>query len=209
MTHPLNEQLSAFLDGELPEAEAELFHKRLERDDALVATLARYSLIGEAIRVGHGVAAARPVASRVSAAIAREPSLVPGAAATGRDWRRHLAGLGVAASVALAAVILAGRFGGGSADSPAIVAAAVPAAESPAVPAPVAQVAAAAPLNEAPRAYTTPMAPEGQLAPVEFANFLVAHSEQASYVGRRAIVTGLVAAPLQPLEPSPRTEPRR
>ncbi|MCC7197929.1 MAG: sigma-E factor negative regulatory protein [Gammaproteobacteria bacterium] len=210
MTDPLKEQLSAFLDGELPAAEAELFLKRLERDDSLVAALSRYSLIGDAMRAEGGIEAARPVASRVSAAIAREPAL-PAAgvgSASPRGWRRHVAGLSVAASVALAAVVLVGRFGTGGPESPAVVAAVAPAPESPATSSVVVeQVAAVTPVIDAPQGYTTPSAPEGELAPVEFANFLVAHSEQASYVGRRAIVTGLIAAPPEPLEPTAKAGP--
>ena len=44
MTNTVKEQLSAFLDGELPEAETTLLLKRLERDDELKGTLSRYSL---------------------------------------------------------------------------------------------------------------------------------------------------------------------
>ena len=50
MTDRIKEQLSAFLDGELPEAETTLLLKRLERDDELKGTLSRYSLIGAVIR---------------------------------------------------------------------------------------------------------------------------------------------------------------
>jgi len=79
MSERLNEQLSALLDGELPAGEAELLLARLQRDPALRATLARYTLSGDAIRVSGLQAAPQvvPVASagfaaRVSAAIEAE-----------------------------------------------------------------------------------------------------------------------------------------
>jgi len=46
----IEEQLSAFLDGELRKEELELLVRRLERDNQYRATLARYSLIGNVVR---------------------------------------------------------------------------------------------------------------------------------------------------------------
>ena len=74
MTDRIKEQLSAFLDGELPDPESALLLKRLERDDELRGALSRYSLIGAVLRSDGDVPAARQVAARVSAAIAREPA---------------------------------------------------------------------------------------------------------------------------------------
>jgi len=73
MTDRIKEQLSAFLDGELPDPESALLLKRLERDDELRGALSRYSLIGAVLRSDGDVPAARQVAARVSAAIAKEP----------------------------------------------------------------------------------------------------------------------------------------
>jgi len=50
MTQTIEEQISAFCDGELPNEELELRARRLERGEAHCATLARYSLLGELIR---------------------------------------------------------------------------------------------------------------------------------------------------------------
>jgi len=79
MSERLHEQLSALLDGELPAGEAELLLARLQRDPGLRATLSRYTLAGDAIRVASLQAAAQvePVAStgfaaRISAAIEAE-----------------------------------------------------------------------------------------------------------------------------------------
>jgi len=50
VTRNIEEQLSAFLDGELPEAELQLLVRRLEREQAYRVTLARYSVIGSILR---------------------------------------------------------------------------------------------------------------------------------------------------------------
>ena len=50
VTRHIEEQLSAFLDGELPEEELALLVRRLERDESYRATLDRYALIGGALR---------------------------------------------------------------------------------------------------------------------------------------------------------------
>ena len=122
MTDRLHEQLSAFLDGELPAAEAQLLLARLERDPLLRATLTRYTLAGDALRmvaVERDVAVA-PLASvgfaaRLAAAVeveaqqqqavlvglgqpatARRPRAVAMAAGS-RQWLGALGGLAVAA----------------------------------------------------------------------------------------------------------------
>jgi sigma-E factor negative regulatory protein RseA len=197
MTDTVKEQLSAFLDGELPEAETTLLLKRLERDDELRGTLSRYSLIGAVMRTAGDVPAARHVASRVSAALALEPAL--GAAARGSRWLRPVGGLAVAATVALAAVLLLpqspGQPGGegvpqvASLQSPATVT--VPASAGAARAAvPVVMVAA----DDEPVAYTTPpaaVAPAGALPSAQLAAYLVAHSEYTSPLSRRSVVTTL------------------
>jgi negative regulator of sigma E activity len=50
VSRSIEEQLSAFLDGELRDEELELLVRRLERDKHYRATLARYSLIGNVVR---------------------------------------------------------------------------------------------------------------------------------------------------------------
>lgn len=71
VTRSIEEQLSAFLDGELPEAELQLLIRRLEKDEVYRATLARYSLVGSILRdeaefsFGNGIRAG--VMARISA----------------------------------------------------------------------------------------------------------------------------------------------
>jgi len=50
VTRNIEEQLSAFIDGELPEAELQMLIRRLGKDEHYRATLARYTLIGSIIR---------------------------------------------------------------------------------------------------------------------------------------------------------------
>ena len=50
MTDTINEQLSAFMDGELPVAEHELLRRRLVADASLVASWRNYHLIRDAMR---------------------------------------------------------------------------------------------------------------------------------------------------------------
>ncbi len=192
MTERIKEQLSAFLDGELPEPESALLVKRLERDDDLRGALSRYSLIGAVLRSDGDVPAARQVAARVSAAIAREPS---GRMAVARfrpsALARPLAGLAVAAGVAAVAVLMMQRFDAESVAQPEPVLAQV--ADAPVEPVTV----AAEPVDSPSRPYTTPAAADGpgSLPMAQFANYLVAHSSYASPLVRRSVVTGLIVAP--------------
>jgi len=180
MTDTVKEQLSAFLDGELPEAETTLLLKRLDRDDDLKGTLSRYSLIGAVMRSTGDMPAARHVAARVSAAVALEPRL--GAPQRSR-WLQPVAGLAVAASVALATVLLVPQWLGGSTVVPVVMAA----------------------VGEAPAtSYTTPpapMAPAGNLPSAQLAAYLVAHSEYTLPLSRRSVVT------VQPEEPAKKEVP--
>ncbi len=195
MTDRVKEQLSAFLDGELPDPESALLLKRLERDDELRGALSRYSLIGAVLRRDGDVPAARQVAARVSAALAHEPAL--GAiAARLRNWRalaRPLAGLSVAASVAAGAVLLAPTYTAQVASEPTPVPVATQQPEAPVAPMPVLSAA----VEETGPTYTTPPAAEADaaLASAELANYLVAHYGYASPLTRRSVVAGLIAEP--------------
>lgn len=186
MTDRIKEQLSAFLDGELPDTESALLLKRLERDDELRGALSRYSLIGAVLRSDGDVPAARQVAARVSAAIAKEPfraaALVrlPGREALLKGF----AGLAVAAGVALGAVALVQEFHSQDAAAPSAVIAQV---EVPPVQ-PVMDD------TEPATVYTTPPATESAagIAPAELANFLVAHYGYATPLVRRSVGAGLI-----------------
>src|SRR5712671_6977784 len=100
MSEQIREQVSAFLDGELPNTETELLLKRLTRDGELRESFGRFALIGEAMRgAGSSPILTRGFASRVNLAIDGEPAPMPGHAQHVRSsrWWRPLAGVTVAA----------------------------------------------------------------------------------------------------------------
>ncbi len=188
MTDRIKEQLSAFLDGELPVPESTLLVKRLERDDDLRGALSRYSLIGAVLRSDGDVPAARQVAARVSAAIAREPARAAAfVRLPGRNaFLRGAAGVAVAAGIAFGAVLLVQQAGLQDAAAPDAVMAQ---AELP----PVLPYAEEGDAVEGPaEPYVTPDAPDG-IPPAEFANYLVAHYGYASPLVRRSVGAGLIS----------------
>ena len=186
MTDRIKEQLSAFLDGELPDTESALLLKRLERDDELRGALSRYSLIGAVLRSDGDVPAARQVAARVSAAIAKEPFRAAAfVRLPGREaLLKGFAGLAVAAGVALGAVALVQELRSQDAAAPSAVIAQL---EVPPVQ-PVMDD------TEPATVYTTPPATESAagIAPAELANFLVAHYGYATPLVRRSVGAGLI-----------------
>ena len=105
MSEQIREQVSAFLDGELPDTETELLLKRLMRDGELRESFGRYALIGEALRGAGSQILTRGFASRVNLAIDGEPAQAPAHAqlARGPRWWRPIAGVTVAAGVAAVA----------------------------------------------------------------------------------------------------------
>lgn len=199
MTQRIKEQLSAFLDGELPETESALLLKRLERDDELRGALSRYSLIGAVMRADGHAPAARQVAARVSAAIAREPAGyyrgVP--ALRMGSWLRPLTGVAVAAGVAAMALLLVQRF---DTRDPVPPPPALAQVEMTAIE-PVAGDADRKESLALP--YTTPPAADGPgaIPAAQFANYLVAHSSYASPLVRRSVVAGLMVAPDEAADP--------
>jgi sigma-E factor negative regulatory protein RseA len=186
MTDRIKEQLSTFLDGELPDQETALLLKRLERDDDLRGALSRYSLIGAVLRSDGNVPAARQVAARVSAAIAREPFRAAALARlTGRAaLLRSAAGLAVAAGVAFGAVLLVQQV-----ESRGAV-------ETPVQP--VAELVETG--DDEAVSYVTPPAADapGDIAPEQLANYLVAHYGYTSPLVRRSVGAGLMIAPDAP-----------
>lgn len=105
----IDEQLSAWLDDELPREELELLATRLAQSPELKARLARYGLIGSSLREGQvsnaatGLAALR-LGDRVRAAL-EEPAGSEQQPASGRTKR--LLPYALAAGVALVAVMVA------------------------------------------------------------------------------------------------------
>lgn len=105
MTDQLNSQLSAFVDDALTTEESELLVRRLCRDPQLRDTMARYALIGNAVRGGDAAAAPAEFSRRVMMSIEGQPMPAPVALPV-KSRRGKQFGLAVAASVVVAAVAL-------------------------------------------------------------------------------------------------------
>jgi sigma-E factor negative regulatory protein RseA len=102
----LNEQLSALVDDELGEAEQDLLTRQIARDSELGQRLLRYQLISDAMQ-NHLPERVDPgFGRRVHDALRNEPAGQGSAIARGRlaGLLRPVAGLAVAASVAIVAV---------------------------------------------------------------------------------------------------------
>lgn len=196
MTEHLRDQLSAFLDGELPRPEVELLLRRLADNDELRIALSRYLLIGECLRGVPGRSVTRGFAARVSAAVAAEGA---GRGASRlrafTRWLRPLGGLAIAASVATAAIFGLQRTQQvdlGSAPQVASSSAPTTSIGGPAIDEPVSYTVPAPSTGG-------PVIPAGRLT-----SYVVAHSEYSSQLGRRNVLSGLIAEDPTPMdEPSP------
>lgn len=181
MTEPVNEQLSACLDGELPAAELALLLKRLERTPELREAIGRYTVIGEALRHSKPAIASRSFTDKVMAAVDQEPATARRAPRVSPVLLRRLrpvAGFGIAATVAAIAVFSVQQSG----VTPDTVATNAPAAVPSAV---VAQS-------------TDYVVPTSTSSPsfvpaTRLTNYVVAHSEYSSPLARRSVLTGVLS----------------
>lgn len=104
MNDALKMQISTFIDGELPENEAELLTRRLCHDAELRRQAERYFAIGRLIRGERRVPGVGALRGRISNALDDEPATVADFGA-GNGFLRPAAGVAIAASVALLALI--------------------------------------------------------------------------------------------------------
>ena len=183
MSEQIREQVSAFLDGELPNSETELLLKRLTRDAELRESFGRYALVGECLRGGGGGRLSQDFRVRVNRAIDGEPRTVASEglpAVTLQRWWRPAAGAAVAAGVMAVAVLSFQQ----RADAPGAVAA------LPAGP----RLAAVAQPHEA-LSYTVPTvvgeAPSAMPA-ARLTSYVFAHSRYSSVLGQSNVLSGLL-----------------
>jgi sigma-E factor negative regulatory protein RseA len=216
MSEQIREQVSAFLDGELPGTETELLLKRLTRDGELRESFGRYALIGEALRGGGSRLLSRRFASRVNLAIDGEPVVAqtPSQSVRERRWWRPLAGVTVAAGVATVAIVALQQ----RAISPGLRVAAPSAAN---ISTPVNAVSATASALSArnqsavqggggPRealSYTVPASSDAppSIAPARLTSYVFAHSKYSSGLGQRGVLADLL---IEDDEPQPIPAPR-
>ena len=112
MNDALRMQLSAFVDGELPENEAELFLRRLSQDAALRQQVASYLEIGRLIRQEREVPGMDGLRGRIAAALGDEPVSAPEEEpVVGSRLMTPTTGVAVAATVAAVALLGLSQFG--------------------------------------------------------------------------------------------------
>jgi sigma-E factor negative regulatory protein RseA len=188
MSEYLRDQLSAFIDGELPKHEIELLFKRLDGNAELRATLARYTLIGESLRTRSAEGPSRTFAERVRAAVRESGPLAAGGAGTARvqqwRWLKPVAGMAVAATVAAVAIL-----GLQSMQDPLVDQAPQIAANTPAQPVVLDEPPAGSPAYVVP----TPAPPNSVVNAARLTNYVVAHSEYSSPLLRRSVLSSIVA----------------
>jgi len=196
-TGPLGQEereslLSAMYDGEAAAGECDLVARRLARDPALRQRWSRYALLGAVVRGDQRFLASEGFSRRLAELVAHEPAhgespTAPAAAAAGaarrsslrdfgRRWRLPVASIGVAAGVAAMSILFLR-------------------AEPR-----VAEVVTAAARDPAP-SYTEPQTlgtasgrPGAAVVPAaQLANYVVAHSEYSNPLGRRNLLSALMA----------------
>lgn len=105
MNDTINEQVSAFVDGELPDAERELLQRRLAGDGELQATWQRYHLIRDAMRED----LPEFIARKADTAFMQDEDLsldsTPASVTILQRFIKPAAGFAIAASVAMLAVV--------------------------------------------------------------------------------------------------------
>ncbi len=108
MSQILEEQMSAFLDGELPPEEVELLLARIDREPERRATLARYAMVGECVRSGSASVQALVVAEQVRAALIAEETSGKAVTFAASGARRGWMTGGIAAAAVVVALLIAG-----------------------------------------------------------------------------------------------------
>lgn len=103
MTEANRENLSASLDGQLSTEELRFLLRRFETDASLPEAWSRYHIVGEALRRDLSPLASAGFADRVMLAIKQDAVMTP---RRRRHWLRWSAGGAIAASVAVAALLV-------------------------------------------------------------------------------------------------------
>lgn len=106
MNDALRMQVSAFVDGELPEAESELLMRRLSQDRLLRELVADYLSIGRLIRRDRSVPGIEGLRGRIQAALGEQPPEESSSVVAPRNrFLRPVAGVAVASVVATVALL--------------------------------------------------------------------------------------------------------
>jgi negative regulator of sigma E activity len=107
MNEAIRMQVSAFVDGELPENEAELLVRRLSQDADLRQQVSEYLAIGRIMRGESGIRGFDALRERIAAELDERPLQEPADMVVGAQpsrFVRPVAGAAIAATVALVAI---------------------------------------------------------------------------------------------------------
>lgn len=221
MNQTINEQMSALMDGELERDQTRFLLKRMGDDADLPVRWARYHVARQTLRRQEVVLVAG-FSDRVMAAIEMEPATF---ARPRHSWLRWGAGGAIAASVAVAALVLvqpqqagpespmvAARTGGQSA-SPSLVPAPVMAA-SASIPASAGSgfqppmLVPSAPIETAPVSFGSDLAQPMVMDP-RVQSYVLRHYQSAGPEGQAAMVPYvLLAVPRQEVKPQAAAQSR-
>lgn len=112
MNEALKMQISAFVDGELPDNEAELLLRRLSQHARMRQQVAQYLEIGRAMRRDRDVQGMDQLRRRIAAALGDESMPETNEpAAVGSSFMTPATGVAVAAAVAAIALVALNQFG--------------------------------------------------------------------------------------------------
>jgi len=195
MSEQIHDQVSAFLDDELSGEECAFLVRRLERDPEARNKFIRYSLIGSTLRSELLQPDPGLLSRRIGEALdgAPAPARAPAAAAAGATspqpkWINPAFGVGIAATVAIAALFTVRTLNDFNGDS-AVATAGPLQAESIEVP-----------------TYVVPAEAlqSGVVAapPVRLTNYLMHHGEYASRLSRTSVHSNVVGTADVPAEES-------
>lgn len=107
MSKETREHLSALVDGEISPDTSRFLVRRLGSDVELRATWTRYHLVRDCLRHQDGTVAGSDLCARISKAIENEQPEIHRSSISKR-WLKPVAGMAIAASVALMAIITVG-----------------------------------------------------------------------------------------------------
>src|SRR5690606_26010193 len=106
MNDALKMQISAFVNGELPDNESELLLRRLSQDAEMRRQVGEYMQIGRLIRRERDVPGMRDLRRRILAALGEQPDDRPAIVEQApRRLLKPAAGVAIAATVAVTALI--------------------------------------------------------------------------------------------------------
>ena len=199
MSEQIHDQVSAFIDDELSSEECAFLVRRLERDPEARNKFIRYSLVGSALRGELLQPDPRTLSQRVGQALdgapaPARPAPVAAAPAPQPKWINPAFGVGIAATVAIAAVFTV-RTINDLGDEPQAAAAGPLQAETVTVP-----------------SYVVPAeAPEANVfapPPVRLTNYLMHHGEYASRLSRTSVHSNVVGTADLPAAVEVMSEPQ-